>query len=92
MQILGKFATTEMYLLGDENEQNGGRISLYNRIQIYLASSIPFQKNCYFTFKFPPELKLDNNMLFMEGTGFFKPSSGSDDLHTGLYKVDLQRN
>jgi len=92
MQQLGKFTTTEMYLLGDENNQNAGRISLYNRVQIYLASSIPFQKNCYFTFKFPPEMKLDDNMLYMEGQGFFKPSINSEDLHTGLYEVDLQRN
>jgi len=89
MQILGKFKTTEMYLLGDENDHNAGRISLYNRVQIYLASSIPFQKNCYFTFKFPPELKLDDNMLNVKGQGIFKPSRGTEDLHTGLYEVDL---
>jgi hypothetical protein len=37
-------------------------------------------------------MKLDNNMLYMEGQGFFKPSFNTEDLHTGLYEVDLQRN
>jgi len=61
-------------------------------VQIYLESKIPFQQNCYFTFKFPDEMKLDDNMLYMEGRGFFKPSPDTEDLHTGLYSVDEQRN
>jgi len=37
-------------------------------------------------------MKLDDNMLYMEGRGFFKPSPDTEDLPTGLYSVDLKKN
>jgi hypothetical protein len=56
MTINGELESEEIQVLGDESGQNQGMVSSYNKLALYLSSHIPFEKNCYFKFVFPPKL------------------------------------
>jgi len=81
-----------MQVLGDENGQNPGMVSSYNKLALYLSSHIPFEKNCFFKFVFPPKLQIDQALSVIEGDGFFRPSETKTILTTSEFIVDVIAN
>lgn len=91
MTIVGNLVGKELSLLGDSNGQNIGRIYEYNKLQFFLSSYIPFEQYCYFTFKFPPNLKIDDALQSLTGEGVFAPLSGTV-LPSNMWSVDYTNN
>ena len=59
----------------------------------FLSSYIPFEQFCYFKFKFPDKLKIDEALQLIEGDGIFAPTAdGKGLLPTDSFKIDLEAN
>ena len=56
MTITGELASEDIQVLGDEEGENAGMVASYNKLALFLSSYIPFEKDCYFKFVFPPKL------------------------------------
>merc|ERR1719253_2423824 len=63
-------------------------VSSYNKLALYLSSHIPFEKDCYFKFVFPPKLQIDQALSVIEGDGFFRPSETKTILNTQEFIVE----
>lgn len=61
----------ELYLLGDADGENVGRVGTYNRVMIEIVSPLPLEKNCWFKFQFPYLLQIDSALELVKGAGIF---------------------
>jgi len=61
----------EIFMLGDANGTNIGRIGKYNMLSFYVSSDIPFANECYWVLTFPEMLPLDGELSTAEGQGIF---------------------
>lgn len=92
MEVPETLVSKQLYLLGDANGYNRGRVGEYNRVQVQVKSPMPLEQDCYFLFKFPQKLRIDSVLQLVVGQGIFKPAPTLDILPTDLYSVDIEKN
>lgn len=67
----GNFNTKDMLMLGDPEGINVGRVGVYNKVQLFISTTIPLEQGCHFKFVFPKELPIDDKLSTIEGEGIF---------------------
>lgn len=82
----------QLYVLGDVDGNNVGAVGAYNRVEVALQSPIPLEANCFFLFKFPKNLMIDQELSLVKGKDIFQPNSLDNNLDTNLYSVDIPNN
>ena len=92
MSEYGNLDVKEVFMLGDSNGLNIGRVFEYNTISFFLSSYIPLEENCYLKFVFPAKLKIDSALEALKGEGIFDPGTTDGQIPKLFWSANYVEN